>query len=81
MKQELDDTNNVLKRQSLVKQQYPLQTNKTDKSKIRHNVFWWEPELQPDRPYLKNRSFREKSISLFSHTDRHESEHHQRLIS
>ena len=29
-------------------------------------MFWQEPKLQPDRPYLKNRSFREKSISLFS---------------
>jgi hypothetical protein len=44
MKQELD-MNNVLKRQSLVKQQYLLQTNKTDKSKTRHNVFWQEPKL------------------------------------
>ncbi len=80
MKQELD-TNNVLKRQSLVKQQYLLQTNMTGKSKTRHNVFWREPKLQPDRPYLKNRSFQEKSISLFFHTDEHESEHHQRPIS
>jgi hypothetical protein len=75
MKQDLD-TNNVLKRQSLVKQQYPLQTNKTDKSKTRHNVFWREPKLQPDRPCLKNRLFQEKSISLFFHTDEHESEHY-----
>ncbi len=80
MKQELD-TNNVLKCQSLVKQQYPLQTNKTDKSKTRHNVFWREPKLQPDRLYLKNRLFQEKFIPLFFHTDKHESEHHQRLIS
>ncbi len=43
--------------------------NKTDKSKTRHLVFWREPKLQPDRPYLKNRLFPEKLISLFFHAD------------
>ncbi len=39
---------------------------KTDLSKPWHWLFWREPKLQPDRPYLKNRSFQEILSTLKS---------------
>ncbi len=42
------------------------QKNKTVQSKTRNYVFWREPKLQPDRPYLKNMSLQEKMSTLIS---------------
>jgi hypothetical protein len=42
-------------------------TNKTDKSKRYHWVFWREQKIQPDRPYHWKKSFWVNLISLIFH--------------
>ncbi len=64
----------VQKKKCFVRTQEGFDIYKTGKSKRYHPSSWREQKIEPDRPSPKKPSFRDKSISFFFHSDKHDLE-------